>query len=99
MPKTTNISFENTRCVITYDLENNDVSTEDIAGESHYLNCTTAVNNTSYDLPYTTLRSDLDVEKAKDEFKRALRATGSRSNLKRLFIVDAQKNSGYIENN
>ena len=89
-----------TKTIIAYDLSNNDVSASTIASQSNHLYTTISVGNETYNLPNTTLRSDLETaETAETEFRSAFSKTGSKARITRLFTVEVFEKNGYIENN
>ena len=70
----TDIKFTTSKVIITYDLNNNEISAQDIADASNgifYIDIHTG--NGKYKLPNTTLISDknISVENAIKEFKKA----------------------------
>ncbi len=98
--KKTTINFKYTKTVITYDLSNNDVSASTIASKSNSLYSTISVENSNYNLPNTTLRSDLaTADAAVAEFRSAFAKTDSKAKITRLFAIEVNGKDGYIENN
>ena len=89
---------EKVRSIINYDLEDNDVSANEIAAESKYLNTILHVNNKDYDLPMSTLTCPLGRDAAINEFYRALKNSGSESEVLKLYIVEINNKDAYIEN-
>lgn len=90
--------FINAKSLITYDLEDGDVSADDIAKQSNNLFTYITVKNNEYQLPFSTLRSNLSGDNAKAEFKRAFKATGSKSKISRLLVVEIDGKDAFIEN-
>lgn len=98
--KKSTFNFDGTKTIITYDLSDNDVSASTIALKSNHLYTTTKIGSVSYNLPNTTLGSDLkSTTDAIAEFRAAFAKTGSKSKITRLFVIEVFKKSGYIENN
>lgn len=92
--------FSCTKTVITYDLSNNDVSASTIASQSNHLYTTISIGNETYNLPNTTLCSDIQTaEGAEAEFRSAFAKTGSNAKITRLFTAEVFDQFGYIENN
>lgn len=92
-------NFQYSKTIITYDLSNNDVSANTIAAQSNSLNTNIYVD-TSYNLPNTTLSSNLETAKeAEAEFRSAFAKTGSDAKITRLFVIEVQDKNGIIENN
>lgn len=89
---------DKTRSIINYDLEDNDVSANEIADHSKYLNTILHVNDKDYDLPMSTLTCILKRDAAINEFYRALKSSGSESEVLRLYVVEVDNKDAYIEN-
>ena len=89
---------DKTRSIINYDLEDNDVSANEIADQSKYLNTILHVNDKDYDLPMSTLTCTLKRDAAINEFYRALKSSGSESEVLRLYVVEVDNKNAYIEN-
>ena len=85
------------RSIIIYDLENNDVSAEQIVSHSKELFIAIQLADSGrFNLPNTTIKANLDRENAKKEFLRAFSESGSKSKIKRLFICEIKNKDGYI---
>ena len=93
--KNTQCKFKTKSTIITYDLYENDVSASEISSNSNNLFVTLKIGNKEYNLPNTTLYCELETtKKAIDEFRSAFSKTGSKSEIKRLFVVEVfEKNS------
>ena len=102
------ISFTNTKIVITYDLSNNDISAKEIADASYGVFTTTITiqNAGLFLLPNTTLLSsqNISAREAVAKFKQAFNLAKSRKyfsscTISRLFCNEVYQKDGYIENN
>ncbi len=96
----TNFNFydRNVQSLVIYDLEDNDVSASDIAKQSDNLFYNIKIGNERYILPFSTLNSNLSKDKARDEFKRAFKATGSKSKISKLLVVEVDGKKAFVEN-
>ena len=106
--KQSEISFTNTKIVITYDLSNNDISAQEIADASYGVFTTTiTIQNTGlFQLPNTTLVSsqNISAQEAVAKFKQAFSFAKSRKHpsyctISRLFCCEVYEKGGYVENN
>jgi len=106
MEKSTNINFTATRTIITYDLENNDISANEIAAESNGAFETTIAmtNGNVYSLPNTTLHTTVyDKDRAISLFQQCFNLAKrkkmfSRAKIKNIFACEILGKSGYIKN-
>ncbi len=106
--KQSDISFTNTKIIITYDLSNNDISAKEIADVSNgvFKTYIAIQNKGSFQLPNTTLVSSQNIS-AKDaavKFRQAFNLAKGKKyfsycTIARLFCCEASGKSGYTENN
>lgn len=96
-----NFNFSYTKSIITYDLENNDISASDIAKQSKHLFTDITVKN-KYGLPFSTLGSDYTRDKAIKEFEEALdkakEEKNSKSKISKLLVVEVDGKEAFVEN-
>lgn len=85
--------------IITYDLRPCNISSSDIcAQEPKFFNYFQLEKTGYYDLPNTTIRTNLEVKEAEEAFKRAVRlASNNTEKITKLLIVKVGS-SCYIEN-
>lgn len=94
------MTFKGTKTIITYDLSNNDVSASSIASKSSNFYTTINIDGKSYNLPNTTLSSNLETaSKVEAEFRSAFAKTDSKAKITKLFVIEVFGKDGYIENN
>lgn len=106
--KNSNIEFTGTKIIVTYDLNNNDISAQAIANASNGIFSTniSIQNGVSFALPNTTLASSelLSIDDAVNKFKQAFNAAKSLKlysscSISRILVCEVANKSGYIENN
>ena len=95
----TNFKFNEAESIISYDLEDNDVSAQEIADASNgvlktYIKMKGGIK---YYLPNTTLYCVLSREEAKNVFVSALNKSGTNSKITRLFITEVNNQKTYIQ--
>lgn len=103
----TDIQFTGSKVIVTYDLNNNNVSAQEIANASNGNFSTTISmkNGNKYKLPNTTLASTISsVNEAVTSFKNAFEAAKynkgiSYCSISRIFACEVFMKDGYIENN
>lgn len=94
------IHFTSTKTVITYDLSPCKISVYDICNQDKRLNNTISVNNSgTFDLPNTTIVTELSISDAITAFRNAVIQADSNEKITRLFAAEVYDKSGYVENN
>lgn len=95
----TNFKFNGAESIITYDLEDNDVSAQEIADESNGALKTyiTMKGGIKYYLPNTTLYCSLSRDEAKDVFISAFNKARTYSKIMKLFITAVNNQKSYIQ--
>lgn len=95
----TNFNFNGTESIISYDLEDNDVSAQEIADarDGKLKTYIPMSAGKQYHLPNTTLYCSLGRDNAKTTFISAFNATYSESKISRLFITEVGSKIAYIQ--
>ena len=105
--QSTNVNLTSTRTIITYDLENNDISAKEIAEASKGVFDTLILMNDGkvFNLPNTTLHTtlytkDIAIQQFRIAFSLAKnKKIFSKAKIKNIFACDVFGKNGFIENN
>ena len=96
-----NFSMEYTRSIITYDLSNNDISSKEIVDASKNFRSVISVKDRKFELPYTTISSNLNKADSLREFFRVFNELKDKkrsdAEVSRILIVEVYKQLAYIK--
>ena len=98
--KNGNIKFGETASIVTYDLSPCNISAEDICEENSKFKTYHVVAGVGiFDLPNTTLITNLTKEEAENQFKKAIKNIDPDEKITKLFIFNVSGRTAFIENN